>query len=74
MKSGIRGSFLPGFPYHNNPMTTNTIIGISAIALAISMLSGLVYWSRRAINRIDERGPDSARRILHKMSEDRHDD
>lgn len=55
-------------------MTTNTIIGISAIALAISMLSGLVYWSRRAINRIDERGPDSARRILHKMSEDRHDD
>ena len=55
-------------------MTTNTIIGISAVALAISMLSGLVYWSRRAINRIHERGPDSARRILHEMSEDRHDD
>lgn len=52
-------------------MNLDTIIGVCLVVFAVGLLIGLVLWSRRTINHIDQTGPRSARKILRDLSRDK---
>ena len=45
-------------------MDLDTILGLIITVATLVVLTGLVFWSRRSIERIARRGPRSAREIL----------
>ena len=48
-------------------MDADIIIGLVVGAVALSVLTGLVFWSRRAIGRIADGGSRTAREILREL-------
>jgi len=48
-------------------METDAILGCVVIAVAIGLMIGLVWWSRRTINWIARNGYGSARQILRDL-------
>ena len=52
-------------------MDNDTILGWMFVAGALSLITYLVLWSRRTINRIAERGFRSARQIVKELRGDR---
>ena len=48
-------------------MTTQALIGCITIAGALAVITGLVWWSRRTIDRIAESRSSSAREILKEL-------
>lgn len=51
-------------------MEADAILGIVVGAAALSLLAGLVLWSRRAIERIAARGSRSAREIVRDLRDE----
>ena len=52
-------------------MELDAIIGLAVLALVLLLLSGLVWVSRSRINRIDEIGADSARKLKAELGKSR---
>jgi len=52
-------------------MDNDAILGWMLVAGALSLITYLVLWSRRTINRIAERGLRSARQIVKELRGDR---
>ena len=52
-------------------MDAEVIVGCIIIALALIVLTGLVFWSRRRIERVARTGHRSARQILKDLSRGR---
>ncbi len=48
-------------------METDAVIGIALLAVAVAALVGLVWWSRRRIDRIHRRGYGTARAIEREL-------
>ncbi len=49
-------------------METNAIIGCIVIACALVLITGLVLWSRRTVNRIERNGYRTARQTLKELN------
>ena len=49
-------------------METNAIIGCIVITCALVLITGLVLWSRRTVNRIERNGYRTARQTLKELN------
>lgn len=54
-------------------MDINTVIGLIVLPAAVLALTGLTWWSRNRINKINDAGPASARAILRGQAGDDND-
>lgn len=52
-------------------MDIDTVLGIIVITAALIVLTALVFWSRRIIEKISRRGPTSARQIMKDLDDAR---
>ncbi|MCK4275969.1 MAG: hypothetical protein KAX78_05615 [Phycisphaerae bacterium] len=52
-------------------MDIDTVLGTIVITAALIVLTGLVLWSRRTIEKISRRGPTSARQIMKDLDDAR---
>ena len=49
-------------------METNAIIGCIVIVCVLVLITGLVLWSRRTVNRIERNGYRTARQTLKELN------
>jgi hypothetical protein len=59
---------MAGLPRMEVGVSTDAVVGLVVLVLALALAAGLVLWSRRTINVIAKKGLTSARDIAQELN------